>query len=177
MPSLSELVARAQTIAEGRGTDPHQSPIIDDGMTAEALVPHAIRYVLERAAADDISSCFQEFDLTDGDDLPEEILREHLDVGYLEGVPHSSYIPPQDYRRSRFDSLLKYWTVSASEFLYSGVGTVTLKTPAMPETGGDPNVPIDMPERLIEDAILVVAGLLTGEIALQTVLAAEAANT
>ena len=128
MASLFEIVARARQIAEGRGVDPFTNPIIDAGMTAEALVPHAIRFILNRAMRGEGGSSLADFmedhtiALAEGGlgILPARVLKDHLDQSFLKGRPHSSYLPNfPDYERSRFNNLLCYYTNSGNDFRYS----------------------------------------------------------
>ena len=128
MASLFEIVARARQIAEGRGVDPFTNPIIDAGMTAEALVPHAIRFILNRAMRGEGGSSLADFmedhtiALAEGGlgILPTRVLKDHLDQSFIKGKPHSSYLPNfPDYERSRFNNLLCYYTNSGNDFRYS----------------------------------------------------------
>lgn len=120
MASLIEIVARARTIAEGRGADANKNPIIDAGMTAEALVPHAMRYACEMASLQDLESTTRdheiEVDLDGYGTLPESIIRKHLDSSFLPKIAHSSFTPWPDYNRVRFTNLLCYYTHRSNTF-------------------------------------------------------------
>lgn len=120
--SLAEIVARARTIAEGRGADAFKNPIIDSGLAVEALVPHAIRRAYQVAVKSDVlSSCEDhELEIVDGEAvLPDGVLRKYLDEAFLPDVPRSSYIPHPDYNRSRYDNLLCYFTTKNGTLYYS----------------------------------------------------------
>ena len=120
--SLAEIVARARTIAEGRGADPFKNPIIDNGLTVEALVPHAMRRAFQSAVAADVlsSSADHELEIIDAEAvLPDSVLRKYLDEAFLPDVPRSSHIPFPDYGRSRYDNLLCYFTTKNGKIYYS----------------------------------------------------------
>lgn len=127
--SLSEFVARARTIAEGRGADPFQNPIIDNGLTAEALVPHAMRKAYESAIASDVLSSTEdhELEIISGEAvLPDGVIRKYLDEAFLPDIPRSSRIPFPDYGRSRYDNLLCYWATRGGVLYYScDIPTIT----------------------------------------------------
>lgn len=115
MASLNEILARARTIAESRARDANTSPIIDSGMAAEALVPHAIRHVISKASNEDLRQTTAdheiEIDANSEGTLPESVIREFLDESsFLPRIARSSYVPWPDYHRPRFDNLLCYYT-------------------------------------------------------------------
>lgn len=119
MASLNQFTARARQIAEGRGVDPFKNPIIDAGMTTEALVPHCIRFAFTKASNDDVldTAVDQAIEMTgELGVLPDTVLRGHLGEGYLPGIPHSSPIDYPDYPRSRFDNMLCYWSTRGANF-------------------------------------------------------------
>lgn len=119
MASLAEIVARARTIAAGRG-DGHKSPVLDSTMTAEALVPHAIRYCLKKASHEEIENTTADHDIeidADGEGtLPDGVMRRFMDESYLPDLPRSAYVPYADFNRHRFDELLCYFTTKNGAF-------------------------------------------------------------
>lgn len=117
--SLNQFTARARQIAEGRGVDPFKNPIIDAGMTTEALVPSCIRFAFTKASNDDVldTAVDQAIEMTgELGALPDTVLRGHLDNGYLPDIPHSSPIDYPDWSRSRFDNMLCYWSTRGTNF-------------------------------------------------------------
>lgn len=121
--TIQEMVARAEQLALARNIDPAQNPVTDMGMTAEALIPHAIRYAIGRdiESGGDTSNYVRHIPIlldTNGKGtMPEEILREYLCSSYLT-LPFkiTSYLPYADFQRRRFTSALQYYSYSADEF-------------------------------------------------------------
>lgn len=125
MASLIQIVARAEQIAVGRGTDPHKSPVSDAGMTTEALYPHALRCAihmdLKNGGSPTDYEREHEISISDGvGDLPPSVLREFLGYSYLPEDPYAALVPYPDYRRTRFDTALSYYAIRDSQFYYSG---------------------------------------------------------
>lgn len=130
-----DIIDAAMQIAVGTGNDPHTSPVIDGEMTAEDLLPHAFRHAYkqllnsgEMRFQDVMREHSIEFDVAAAPytglsgPLPEGVLTEYLDHGFLPEYPFSSYLPYiSDYQRQRFDALLCYWTVNNETFYTSCV--------------------------------------------------------
>jgi hypothetical protein len=187
--SLYEFVGRARTIAEGRGVDPFKNPIIDAGMTAEALVPHCIRAALSSASAGDVLNAFVEqtinVDANGEGPLPDGVLRNFMDEAYLPDFVHSSHVLCPDYNRSRFNNMLCYFTTRPTAnggaiFKTTCVTSapITLVVPSVPDmTDLDSDDDIPLPTKVLDAAILTLAGALTGEIKIQDLLGIEANKT
>ena len=112
--NLAELVARAETIAVGRAVDPHDSPVIDSELTAEALVPHAFRYVArsylrEGRRSADVLRTYQ-IEMSEGKGvLPDSVLTEFWDYAFLSDFPYSSFLQYYpDFQRQKFSNLTQY---------------------------------------------------------------------
>lgn len=177
MPSISEIVARAEQIAAGRGTDPHKSPVIDAGMTVEALYPHALRY----AICKDLSSGgnsqnyirTHSITLTAGaGPLPDSVLREFLCSSFIPADLYAAWIPYPDYIRQRYNNLATYYSNNGAVLYYSGVGaSVGLSAPSLPEPPVDATTNITgISAKLVDDVITIIASALLGDIPLPRLL-------
>ena len=180
--SLLEIVERGRTIADGRGVDPIKNPVIDNGMTAEALVPHAIRMAVHGATAEDLTAMATDHAITmiedDTDigvgDLPAGVIRKFLDQAYLPDYPHSSYIPYPDFKRSLYSNLLSYFTfrnnkiyvTGDEDMLFSELILNAVAVPIITNATDD----LGLPDNITEAAILIIAGALTGEIPIKEIL-------
>lgn len=121
--SIAEMVARAEAIALAQQSDPALNPVADMGMTAEAILPHAIRYAIGRdiESGGDTTNYVRHIPVIIGTDgtgsMPNEVLREYFCSSYLiSPVRVSSYVPYSDFIRRRFTSALRYYSYSAGTF-------------------------------------------------------------
>lgn len=189
--TIQEIIDAATQIAAGVGTDPHNSPVIDGEMTAEQLLPLAVRHAYRELAQksgnlQDISLT-HEIELTSASPragmqgtLPSGVLTEYLDKAYLPDYPYSSLIRQlPDYDRPKFDAMLCYFCVdngtlyttcvsegSSEEGSGSEEITVALRAPSVPELPDDASTDIDMPVRARDAVINTLAMALRGEIKL-----------
>lgn len=129
MPSLNEVIARAEQIAVGKGVDPHNSPVIDGGLTFEALYPHALRYVIQKGLKDGsihVQDLFASHFIEMTDDsgpLPDTVMKEHLCHSFLPGYKFGTWVPYMDYRRPKFGAL-NYFAVKGDELYFEGLPVV-----------------------------------------------------
>jgi len=186
MATIAGIVARAETIANGRRTDGFQSPIIDSDMTAEQLFPHAVRYVIASQAKS--GSALPELSsphtiaITGGvGTLPDDVVFEALDSLYVLGRKYVAIIPYADYQRKRFDRLVDYIAFSKDAndvmklyYTQGGVSnlntSITISAVTLPEIPSDPTVQISMSDDTLDEVVLVIAGSLTGEFPLAMLL-------
>lgn len=188
MASLQECIERARTIAESRGIDPFKSPIIDAGMGAEALFPHILRHLLGKSAVSDVLSSTADWtiNLTDDPnldgigvgDFPDQILTEFLDRSYLPLYPRATFTSFADLNRPRYDNLLNYYAVRNTKFYLSGFDRfmddfVTINAPSMPLMPADASDDLPLSSNIIDDGVAYLAGCLTGEIKLETILVGD----
>ena len=92
--TIQGIIDAAEQIAVGLGTDPHQSLAVDSEMTAEDLLPLAIRHAYkmlissgEMRLQDVIREHFIELDSNQRATLPDGVLTEHLDQAFLPYFP------------------------------------------------------------------------------------------
>lgn len=129
MPSLNEVIARAEQIAVGKGIDPHNSPVIDGGLTFEALYPHALRYVIQKGLKDGsihVQDLFQSHFIEMVDDvgvLPDTVMKEHLCHSFLPGNKFGTWVPYMDYHRPRF-AALQYFAIKGDNIYFDGLPAV-----------------------------------------------------
>lgn len=147
MASLTEIVERALQIATGRGIDPFKSPVADAGMTVEALVPHCIRRVLNRAVhKDGVLDLLEEHTITLGNNeyghCPDRILRQHLKDSYINDDAYASFVSMADYNRSRYDNLLTYYAVHGNKLYYSGEITLAVRDASVSSTVSDNSITV-----------------------------------
>lgn len=133
MATLAEIVARAEQIAIARGTDPHQSPVIDAGMTVEALYPHALRYAIKKdlengGSAENYRRSFF-IPIIDGKgEFPENAFPEYMCLSYLPDFPKAAYVPLPDMQGQRYDNLLVYYALQGSTLHTTAVLDAVLST-------------------------------------------------
>ena len=181
MATIAGIVARAETIANGRRGDGFQSPLLDSDMTAEQLFPHAVRYVLASQAKDGKSvpelSRPHSIAITAGvGTLPSEVLYEALDSLYVQGRKYVAIIPYADYQRKRFDRLVDYIAFSQDtngvmKLYYTKEGnlpseTIVINAVTLPTIPNDPNQAVPISDGVLDEVVLIIAGALTGEIPL-----------
>lgn len=115
MATLEEVIARAETLAQGTGRDPHQSPVLDGTMTAETIFPHAWLYVLRKKIKEQpFIAVSREFNLElieQKAKLPPNIIFENTCNWSVCNYPYSSFLPFKDFERVRRDNFLCYWSV------------------------------------------------------------------
>lgn len=115
MATLEEVIARAETLAQGTGRDPHQSPVLDGTMTAEAIFPHAWLYILRKKIKEKpFVAVSQEFNLELVNQkavLPQNILFDNLCNWSICNYPYSSFLPFKDFERVRYNNFLCYWSI------------------------------------------------------------------
>jgi hypothetical protein len=176
MANLEEVVARAATIAESKAGDGNLSPLIDMGeWTAETLFPHAVEYTVNRLAYendDKIQDLITGVDVvfTSGSaSLPTGVLKDFMKFVTAADRKFFTYLPYADFIRYRFDQVCDYLTLEGGTTLkYKRAGTDFSGTqklylvikPALPGTITDP---IPLSDRILEDVILVLASVMSGE--------------
>lgn len=183
MPSftLAEILARAEQLALA-GADPHDSPVLDSGPTAEVILPHVWHYVTCRTVKDPQRQHLlrQTVNLTFANGvapLPPEVLSEALPVAVLHNPADPTMRDLMSWIPYWFDfvrplrSLLGYYTINES-------GEVAIRLPGQPwqDTGGFSGAidltipcvpgltdPVTVPDEIIDDVVAGVAGALRGE--------------
>jgi hypothetical protein len=176
MPSLNEILARAEQIAAERGVDPKHSPVVDAGMTAEALFPHAIRAAVTRAASSggDPHDFMASHSLTTASGavaLPEGVLLDLIAHAYLKEDTRACLVPYVDFNGSRLDTLLTYFAVDGGTLHISGDdGAWTLRAPSVPDLPGDGDEEMTISRRVTEEVVLLIAAALTGEMPLRELM-------
>ena len=156
--TVEEIIARAETLAQGTGRDPSQSPVLDGTMTAEAIYPSAVRYAVRRALASGQTGKIRNLtadhsiEMVDGvGTLPDTILRDALSKSaFFPDKPFVSWLPYPDYMRTRFDNLMCYFTVLGSTLLFS------CGTPPASRT-------VSQVSMTASDATVTIGGLSTDE--------------
>lgn len=173
-----EIIDAAMQIADGIGRDPHDSPILDSDMTAEDLLPHAFRFAYkqllksgEMRLQDTIASHTITLTANVGA-LPAGVLTEDMELSFMPDYPYASYLRYYpDYQRTRFDTLLSYYTANNGNFYFSGLaspgnGNVTLHAPSIPAIPINPATDISMPDGAENAVIMALAMALRGEVQL-----------
>jgi hypothetical protein len=177
--TLAEILDRAEQLAAGVGGDPQNSPVVDNGLTAEALLPHVWQIVTTRTAKDPKRQHLlrQKETLTFSNGvapLPDDALTEALstlsfndpEIGQL-----MSWMPYMfDFQRPA-RVMVGAYTVNES-------GNLLIRKPGEnydPSNGfsGDLDVtlilvpgltdPVTVPQEIIDDVVAGVAGALRGE--------------
>lgn len=175
IPSLQEVVYRAEIIANGVANDPKKSILVDGDYTAETIFPHAVRYVLNCEAKDggNLNDLITEHTiaLTAGAGvLPSTVLKKYLDEAYLSDQTFAAMLPYEDFNRPRtFDTQMKYWTVKGSVFKYSDATAVSVKlvVASMPDLSGiTATDPLPLSLEVVEDVIATIADVLRGSLPL-----------
>ena len=134
MASLTEIVTRAEALAISRNNDPHFGPVIDAGLTVEALFPHALRYAIGKDLKNGGNSRNYlrtheiEFDVDGVGEFPDSALLDHTCHAYLTQRPRAAMVPYVDYHGQRYDHMLEYFSVDGSRILYSGNPTPLIRT-------------------------------------------------
>lgn len=126
MASISEILARARTIATQRGADPNTSPVMDNLAGARALLDQVVQEVYRRKANDkknyhDITTRHTVAVTASTGAIPDEILREFLPQANFQDANNSliAYIPyAVDYSSGVNFSQLGYVTIQGDNFLY-----------------------------------------------------------
>src|SRR5262245_41851261 len=177
--TLAEILDRAEQLAAGVGGDPQDSPVVDNGLTAEALLPHAWQIVTERTARDPkrqhLLRAKKTLTFSNGvAPLPDDALTEALstlifndpEIGSL-----MSWIPFMfDFQRP-LRPMVGSYTINESGSLlirlpgetydptngFTGQQDVTLIViPGLTD-------PVTVPQEIIDEVIAGVAGALRGE--------------
>jgi len=173
MPTFLEIITRARIAAQGKGFDPHASPVLDGAtLTAESIFPNALRYAVRKTLgsgenAGDLS-LNHTIALSAGvGTLPSGVLPEFLrSRSHLPAIASASWLDYPDYVRPRLDSLIKYYSANNGQFFYSdgAAGSVVLNTPSYPSVPSDPNAAITMSAKLADNLVATIAAVLTGEL-------------
>jgi hypothetical protein len=174
MSTKQEIIDRAMQIATA-GADAGDSPVIDSEMTAEDMLPLAVRHtyrsllVSGQMRYQDVVREHSIVLTANVGTLPEDVLVEYLEHAELPDYPWAAYLRQlSDYQRSRFDELLSYFTAHKGSFYFSGIenpgnGTVKLHAASLPEIGGA-SVEIVMTEAARDAVINNLALALRGEL-------------
>lgn len=173
MSTINEIIARSETLAQGRNTDPTASPVIDSGtMTAESIFPHALRYCTAEmlATGENLqnSAINHTIALVAGvGTLPDAVIREFLrSDSHLPTVPMSSWIDYPDFNRAKFTSLLKYYSANNGSFYYSdtAASSIVLNAPSVAVMPSDPDAAVPLSGKLVDNIVATIAAVLTGEL-------------
>lgn len=183
MPTtIATILARAEQVALAGG-DPHESPIIDQSMTAEALLPHAWQWVLKQTLKDPkrhhLFRKIVALTFTNGvAPLPDEVFTEAMPLATLSDPTDPEFGPLMSWIPYFFDfqrplrSLLGYYTINddgnlqilrpgASYTPGSGFsGPINLTIPCIPPRTD----PVDLAEEIVDDIVAALAGALRGEL-------------
>ena len=182
-----DIIDAAMQIALAGG-DGHTSPVIDSHMTAEDLLPLALRHAYGQLlhsgslSLQDVLRAHT-IEIVDGEgELPEGVLTEHLDQSFLPDFPYSAYLPlKSDYDRERFNAMLCYYTVNNGRFYTScveqdsGSGseesseegeTIVLHAPSIPVLPNSAATDIVMPQRALDTVIQTLALAIRGDLKL-----------
>jgi hypothetical protein len=128
--SLQGIINRAFILANGIGTDAHQSPVIDNQYVVETLAPHALRDAVRIGAGkeSEVGSLKRTHSLTvtDGEaTLPASVLEECLDSSTVYGTAIedlTSYEPRySDFLRVS-DPHLNLYTCRGGTFCFREAG-------------------------------------------------------
>src|SRR5262245_50781844 len=177
--TFAEILDRAEQIAAGVGGDPQDSPVVDNGLTAEALLPHVWQIVAERTAKDPKRQHLlrqkQTLTFTNGvANLPDGALTEAL---YLLSFNDKDIGPLMSWMPHMFDFQRPVRTMIGS-YTINESGKLLIRKPGEeydPEGGhtGDLDVtliivpgltdPVTAPQEVIDDVIAGVAGAMRGE--------------
>lgn len=181
MPSytLAQILDRAEQLAAGVGGDPQDSPVVDNGLTAETLLPHIWQIVTEKTAKDPKRQHLlrqkKTLTFTNGvAPLPDDALTESLSTltfNDLEIGPLMSWFPHMfDFQRPG--------RVMVGAYTINESGNLLIRKPGdnyNPQGGhsGDLEVtliivpgltdPVTVPDEIIDDVIAGVAGAMRGE--------------
>ncbi len=185
--TLAEILDRAEQIAAGVGGDPQGSPVVDNGLTAEALLPHVWQIVTERSAKDPkrqhLFRQTRTLAFTNGEaPLPDDALSEALPLLSFDDPeigPLMSWIPYMfDFQRP-LRTMLGSYTINES-------GKLLIRRPGEdydPQGGFSGNLdvsliitpgltdPVTVPQEVIDDVVAGVAGALRGDEPWKTLLA------
>lgn len=184
--TASEIIARASELASTIGTDPHLSPLIDNEMTAETLLPHVFHYITTQ---------------TLNDPNRRQLLRQTVDVSFVAGsatVPTNllgstwqevvlypenqpewggrmSWLPLWfDFIRPKTAGL-GYFSVDPSGNLRviepgstfdlnnGATGTWKMSGFFVPAVGTTLSDPITLPDDLVDDVVAMLAAAMRGE--------------
>lgn len=113
--NLDEIIVRATQICVGRGQNPMDSPLLDAGLTLEALYPHALRMAIGRdlntgGTPQDYIRTHQ-IEVSEGvGSLPDTVLRRYLDTSFLPDFPYAAHVPYPDYGRQVYSNLVAYYS-------------------------------------------------------------------
>lgn len=180
--TIATILARAEQLAAGAGGDSHDSPVVDQSMTAETLLPHVWQYVCRQSLKDDkrqhLLRKVINLTFTNGvAPIPDEVFTEGLPMAMLsdpldpEFGPLMSWIPYYfDFQRP-LRTMLGYYTIDDSgnllirrpgEAWSPGVGysgAINLTIPCIPPMTD----PVDVPEEIVDDVVAGIAGALRGD--------------
>jgi hypothetical protein len=177
--TFAEILDRAEQLAAGVGGDPQDSPVVDNGLTAEALLPHVWQVVTERTAKDPkrqhLLRQSKTLTFANGEaPLPDDALSEALPLLSFDDKELGSLMSWMPYMfdfQRPLRTMLGSYTINES-------GKLLIRKPGEeydPVGGhsGDLDVsliivpgltdPVTAPQEVIDDVIAGVAGALRGE--------------
>lgn len=178
MASLSEVLARARTIATQMGGDPNQSPLIDDLPGIRAMLDHVLRDVYRKKAANkrnyhDLTIRHTVAIAASSGAVPSTILREFLSQADFQDANGSliSWITyPIDYASSVNFTQIGYITIRGDNFLYrapapnqSYTGNLYVTAVSIPALPADWSDTVDVDVDILDDVILATALAIRGQ--------------
>lgn len=185
MATLYEIITRANVLAAGRTAPSENSPVIDNDLATEALFDHALTYVYaERLRkGENVEDLKRVHEITfsiGAADLPETALRSAMRYATMPDREFASYLPPDDFRRqTRLLRFMDYFTFDSEKIryrragvsIYTGDENFSLVTMPKKNSGASGLIaPLDLHKSVVDDVVLVMAGALTGEISIQTLM-------
>lgn len=189
MASLNEILARAETLAAGRGADASQSPVIDAGMTAEALFPHAVRFAMAKLLNSGANlhemTAEHTISITSGvGALPATVLKEAVKFATFPTRKYCTVVSFGDFQRDTFP-MLDYVAVNNSQVLFKPssyslptgdnpfTGNLVANFVTIPAKPATATADTGLSAKVVDEVVLTIAGALTGEIKLEILMETE----
>ncbi len=183
--SQNELFARSRTIASEMGGDANTSVNIDSLAGLKALLPHVIRNVYRKKAANvkdrhDIVTKHTIAVTASVGAVPEAIMREFLaQADFQDSLNNKciAWLPyAVDYNSGVTFTQIGYVTIVGNDFYYrapspnqSFTGSLYVTVPSMPTIPSSWSTEIDIGENMADDIIIALAKALRGELVFEGV--------
>lgn len=179
MASLAEILARSHSLATQQGTDPSQSPQIDNLVGFRAMLNHVIRDVWRKKANDpkgyhDIVTKQTVAIVASTGTLPDNIMREFLNGNTQFQDANNSLITffdyAIDYASGTTYTQLGYVTINGSVISYrapapnqSYTGNLFITAPTMPTIPASWSSELPISLTATDDVILALSYAMKGE--------------
>jgi len=190
--SQNELFARAQTIATEMGGDANSSVNIDSMAGLKALLPHVIRNVYRKNAADvktrhDVVTKHTIAVTASVGAVPDEIMREFLSQADFQDSLNNkciAWLPyAVDYNSGVTFSQIGYVTIVGDNFNYrapspnqSFTGSLYVTVPSMPTIPSNWATEIAIGSDTAQDICLALAYAIRGEMSFEGVTVGDASD-